>query len=175
MKKILSILSLLFISQNTLALSYTMEITEQELQNRITAMMPIEKDAFFIKVKILNPKVRFLKHNNQISIASTVKINAITGYKGDGKIKMTGTILYKPEQAAFYFINPVINTIKIKNVPQQYMLQIKAITQNLLQNSLSHYPIYTLDANDENQKLAKSYLKSVKVEQHILKLELSLF
>lgn len=175
MKKILTMLCLLLISQSSLALSYTMEITEQELQSKIMAMMPIEKDAFFIKVKVLNPKVSLHNTNNQISIASTVKINAITGYKGDGKIKMTGSILYKPEKAAFYFINPVINTIEIENVPQQYMPQIKAITQNLLQNSLSHYPIYTLDENNENQKLAKSYLKSVTVEQQILKLELSLF
>ena len=162
-------------SQLATALSYTLELTEKELQNQITAVMPIEKKNFFVTVTLSDPQLKLLNDENKISILTTIQILTITGYQGSGKIQTTGSLSYNAQQGAFYYKNPVINQLQIDNVPKQYLPQIKVIAQNLLTNTLSHYPVYTLNDKDENQKLAKSYLKKVTIENKILQLELSLF
>ena len=49
MKKLIIALGLMFMSKLSFAFTYTLEITEDELQSKITAMMPMEKNKFFIQ------------------------------------------------------------------------------------------------------------------------------
>ena len=55
------------------ALSYTMEITEQEIQQRVTAMMPIQVTKPPITVVFLDPKVRLLKDSDEVAVSSPLK------------------------------------------------------------------------------------------------------
>jgi len=64
---------LMFSSQVASALSYTMEITEQELQQRVTAMMPIQVTKPPITVVFLDPKVRLLKDSDEVAVSSPLK------------------------------------------------------------------------------------------------------
>jgi len=167
--------ALLLITQAALAFSYTLEITKNTLQQKIAAMMPMERSKYFITVILSNPNVDLLEDNNRISISSDMSASIPGGIRGKGRATITGSIRYDNKQGAFYLDNPAIEKLHIDKVPDQYLPQVKAIAQKALSRSLSSRPLYQLKDNDLKQKLAKSLLKGIEVKNEILFVELSAF
>jgi len=76
-KRVLAIASatvLLLTSQLAWAFSYTVEISEKELQEKISAMMPLEKKKFFMSVVLSNPDVDLMENDNKIGITIDIKV-----------------------------------------------------------------------------------------------------
>ena len=168
-------LFLLFSSHAAMALSYTLEISEEELQEKIAAAMPVEKKKFFVTVIFSHPKVELAQNANQIGIYSQMDIAAPGGIKSTGNTKITGTLAYNAETHEFFFKNPAIVDMKIGKVPELYVAPIKEITQMIADKMLSSTPIYKLKGGDLKGDMAKAMLKSVIVENKQLLVELELF
>jgi hypothetical protein len=175
MKKLILALGLMLTSQLSSAFSYTLEITEDELQSKVTAMMPMEKNKFFMTVVLSNPDVDLAVGNNEIGIFSHVDVVAPGGIKGTGRTKMTGTLSYDSEKKEFFFKNPKIVSLEADNMPPAFITKAKEIAQIAVSNFLSTRPVYKLSDENLKDKLAKAVLKSVKVENNLLFVELSAF
>jgi len=175
MKRIYIAIILMFTSQIVMAISYTLEITEEELQNKVSAMMPLEKSKFFVKVILSNPEVDLLKDNNKISVLSNINVIAPAGIKGSGNARITGSLTYDQSSAAFFFKNPTIENIDIDNFPEKHIPKAKSIAQTIARKMLTTQPIYKLKDNNLKHSLAKSILKSVTVVNEALLVELSAF
>ncbi|MBP9778249.1 MAG: DUF1439 domain-containing protein [Rickettsiaceae bacterium] len=175
MKKLIIALGLMFMSKLSFAFTYTLEITEDELQSKITAMMPMEKNKFFITVTLSNPDVDLSVGNNEIGIFSHVEITAPGGVKGTGRAKITGTLSYDPEKKEFFFKDPKIVSLEADKVPSTFIPKVKEIAQIAANNFLSTRPVYKLTDENLKHKLAKAALQSVKIENNQLLLELSVF
>jgi hypothetical protein len=158
-----------------MAYSYTVEITEQALQQRVSAMMPMQKQLLFFSVLISEPKVDLVKGSNRIGIMANIAAVAPDGSKGSGKISLTGDLDYAAGSGSFYLHNPVIETIKVNNVPEQFAPDIKQVAQIILSNAMLNTPVYTLQDNDLRQKHLKSMLESVTIENEKLVIVLSTF
>jgi len=175
MKQIYLAIALMCFSQFTMAVSYTLKIPEDELQRKVSAMMPLEKTKFFVKVILSEPVVDLLKENNEISVLSNINVIAPAGIKGAGKVKMSGSLTYDAGQAAFYFKNPKIIDIEVDRFPEKHIPKVKSIAQTIANKMLTKYPVYKLKDNNLKHKLAKSVLKSLGVKNEILLVELSVF
>jgi hypothetical protein len=169
------IVLLLIISPNIMAYSYTLEISEHELQNKLSAMMPMERKFLVASVIISNPEVKLLKVSNKISIFSNITVIAPDGAKKTGRIQFTGNLIYDAPQAAFYFKNPVIENLEIDHLPEQYAPDIKQIVQLALGHAMALYPVYTLQDSDLRQKYVKSVLETVTVNDGKLQVTLKPF
>lgn len=168
-------LLLLSASQVATALSYTLEISEQELQEKIAAMMPLEKKKFFVTVIFSHPKVELAENANQIGIYSQLDIAAPGGITSTGSTKITGTLSYDAAKSEFYFKNPAVVEMKIGKVPELYVAAIKEIAQLIADKMLATMPVYKLKGGDLKHDMAKAMLKSVVVENKQLLVELELF
>ena len=167
------VLLLLMPSQLVMAYSYTLEIAEPELQHRVAAMMPIQKQVLFFSVLIYEPKLDLIKSSNKIGVATNIEVVAPDGSKGSGRISLSGTLQYISNSGEFYFNNPVIESIKITNIPEQFTPDIKQMAQLILTNAMATHPIYTLQDNDLRQKHLKSVLESIVIENEKLLVTLS--
>lgn len=172
MKKILFSFALLLASQVANAYSYTIEITEDELQSRLAAIMPMERQQYFLTVVLSEPDIDLSVGNNEIGVSSKVAITAPGGMKGSGSAKITGSLDYDPETHAFYFRNPNIVSLESEDIPPEMLPQIKDMAQSATSKILSTQPIYTLSGEDLQQKVARTMLKSIKVENRKLLIEL---
>ncbi len=164
--------ALILASQLAHALSYTIEITEDELQSRLAAIMPMERQQLFLTVIISEPDIDLSVGNNEIGVASKIEIMAPGGMKGSGSAMMTGSLDYDPEKHAFYFRNPNIVRLESKDIPPETLPQIKGIAQAAASKILSTQPVYTLSGDDLKHTVARSMLKSIKVENSKLLIEL---
>ena len=175
MLRVLLIATALIISGTSYALSYTKEFTEAEIQEKVSAMMPLEKKKFFVTVIFTNPIVDLLETNNKIGIISDINVKAPGGIKGNGKAHITGSLSYDNKKGEFYLKNPILNELTVENLPEKHMPTVKNIAQLALEKVTAVKPIYKLKDNNLKQKLAKSLIKSIKVEKEKLIVELSPF
>jgi len=166
---------LLALSQYAQAFSYTLEITEQELQEKVAAMMPLERKNQFASVTISDPKVDLIKQSNEIGVFAKVSIIVLGGIKGSGSVKIQGTLSYDAAQGAFYLHEPKVVGLTIDNAPKQFSLNAQKITQRALTKAMLKYPIYQFKDRNTKEKMAKAALESVTVENGKLLVKLSVF
>lgn len=163
MLKFTWLLVLLSVSQFAMAYSYTMEISEQAIQNKISSMMPMERKLLVITIIVSEPKVSLRKEDNKISVFTNLSVLAPDGTRHTGRVSFTGTLSYDASQGAFFFHNPLIDTLEIDNLPAQYAADVKQITQLAVASAMATYPVYKLQDSDLRQKYIKSVLESVVV------------
>ena len=166
---------LLILSQGVFALSYTLTMTEQELQEKVEAMMPFKQTQFFITVTLSDPKVELIKESNEIGVFTHVKVSAPGGIYGKGRGKVTGTLSYDASKGAFFFKNPKIVNLELDQVPKEYVKNIQLIAQVTAAQAMSVYPVYILNDENQSQKFTKSRLESVEVKDEELHVVLRLF
>ncbi|MGD8567307.1 MAG: DUF1439 domain-containing protein [Gammaproteobacteria bacterium] len=150
-------------SINTWAYSYTIELTQQQLQQQINAIMPVEKEAYFVKVILSGPRIDLAQGGNQLGVFTNIELVAPGGIRGTGRARIAGTISYRKDSGSFYLNNPKLTQMEIDQIPPQYHAKVRELGQFALDNAMSQRPLFTLDDNDMKQKMARSALESVTV------------
>ena len=120
------------ISQAATALEHTIEVTEQEIQTKISAFMPLERKQYFVTIKISNPKIDLIKETNEIGLFASIEANALGGIQGKGEVMIKGTLQYVQQQGAFYFNNPTIVSLAIDNVPESLIPKVQNMRRSPL-------------------------------------------
>lgn len=161
-------------SQLTMAFAYTIEISEQELQERVVAMMPLKQKVLFVTVTLTEPMVDLIKDNDEIGLQATIAVTAPGGVKGEGLVHLTGSIVYDSVKGAFYFHKPTIVRLDVKHVSEQYAANIKEIAQLIVSNAMSQYPVYKFKDDNTRHRMAKATLKSIAVENEQLLITLGM-
>lgn len=167
-------LFLIFVSANSWAYNYTVELTEAQLQQQLASMMPITRERMFVTVTLSQPILDLGMGGDKIGVFSSLDISAPGGIKGTGRAKVEGRISYKKENGSFYLYNPTISQIEIDQIPAQFHSNVKELAQLALNSSIKGKPIFTLKEDNTQEKLAKSMLQSVKVESGKLLITLSI-
>lgn len=167
-------LVLFSLTQWASALSYTIEVPKQIIEDQISLHMPLEKKLPLAVIRLSEPKLELLEASNEVSLFLNVDVVMLKGFKGSGRGELVGSVDYRPEEGAFYLVNPRIVNLSIDHVPGFVMPQISQAARLLLDRSLASYPIYRLDENDPKHKMAKASLKKVSVSHDTLLLTLGL-
>jgi len=167
-------LATLLVATTSWGFSYTLEFTQQQLQQQISRLMPIKKEQMLITVTLSDPVLELGGQNHNIGVTANMKIQAPGGIQGTGSTKIVGDISYKKETGSFYLYKPKIAHIEIDQIPAQFHSNIKDLAQLALSNSISKKALFTLKDNNEQQRLAKSVLQSVTVAPGKLVVVLSL-
>ncbi|MEY8204275.1 MAG: DUF1439 domain-containing protein [Bermanella sp.] len=171
--KILSALCLLLLS--TFSHSYTLEFTESQLQEKISAMMPVTKKTMLATIVVDDAILDLVAGSERLALSASIQADALAGLSASGSLKIMGTLKYNAQQGAFYFHEPKLIELNIKDVPPKFHEQIKKLAQAALAKSLSRYPVYKLKDDNMKQQLAKSMLKSMEVKDQTLVVTLGLF
>lgn len=158
-----------------MALSYTLKLSESQLQKKVSAMMPIQKNKYYFTVILSNPQIELLEDTNEIGLLTHVEVSGPKGIKGKGMVKLIGSISYESETNQFFFKNPTIHQLKIASISEKYSLIVQKIIQFIARKMLFTYPVYTLKDDNIKHKFAKSMLRSVSVKNKQLLLKLNMF
>jgi hypothetical protein len=160
---------------SALAFSYTLELSESEIQERVDVMMPLEKKKFFVTTVLTNPIIDLIESTNALGLSTDVAFKAPGNIVGSGRISFAGTLRYDNDVGAFYFDNLKLVSLDIKKVPSEFLPKIKKILQSVANKFLEKKPVFKFKDNNLKHKLAKSILKSIAVENENLVIELGLF
>jgi len=173
MIRILSIVSMLLLS--SISMAFTLELTEEEFQEEVSAIMPLEKNQLFATLIFTNPVVALLETDNKIGITLDITVTTLVGVDGTGTARLSGDLRYDNKTAEFYVNDPILHELMIDDFSEDMTEIIKDLARATLKTILLIEPVYKLKDDDLKQQLAKSLLKSVKVENKKMILELSPF
>ena len=165
----------MFMATFSYGFSYTQTFTESELQAAIDAMMPLEKQTSFMTVIVAHPKLDFLDASDELSVKANIKVLAFGELLGNGRATISGSISYDPEQGTFHLQNPKVLALHIDGLADAYQAQIKQVAQLAISNAMAEFPIYKLQGDNLQHKLAKSSLESVTIQKGKLLVKLSVF
>ena len=175
MLRIQCLLWLLFFNSVVHAMSYTLQIDEEALQERVDAMMPLEQSQLFVRVRMSDPKVDLIKGANEIRVDMNIRAFGPGGLQGSGVLGIKGSLSYNEKQGAFYLKNPELVHIEIAQLPAEFEPTIKEIADLTLKQVLVAHPVYRLEDDDKIQSLAKATLSTVEIKDEILNLTFNLF
>ena len=161
-------------SSSVYAFTYNLEITEQELQEKIQQKMPIQKTKYFVTVTLSEPKVVLMNGSDRIDIESNIKALIPGDITAKGRGNIEGTIEYVQQSGEFYFTNPEVRSLNIENVAVKYQASIRKVADIAAKSALKRFPIYRFKDDNLKQELAKAVLKAVHVENGKLILELGI-
>lgn len=153
--------------------SYTFEISAKDLEKRLLTTFPIKKKASIFVFKISDPEVVFPPDkSSHIGISMTLKVSILGLFAAKGRGLVLGEIDYSPEQGAFYFFDPEIQELEIKGLRRSHQTEVKELFEGIVQAALSEMCVYQFNTKDRKQAIAKRLLKSVRVEDGRLKIQL---
>lgn len=153
----------------------TLEFTQAELQEKVSAMMPVEKKKGLLTIILSEPVVKLHQDSNKIGIKTNMQANILGMLKGTGVTEITGSLSYNKDKGTFHLLDPVITTMHINKVPDKYQPKIKNLAQQALAKTMAKRPIYQLRDDTMKHKLAKATLKSVTVDKGKLLVKFGLF
>ncbi len=163
---------LLFGGQNVYA--WTVELTEDELQAKINKILPVEKKRLLFTVRVSSLDVALTEGSDRIELIADIDIKSSHLSSGQGRAHIDGTLAYQPAEGAFYFHDSQVKNVSFENIPDKYHMVVQKIFQRAIARRLSKSPVYKLDKNKTKHQIAKTLLKSVKVVDQKLLLELGL-
>ena len=79
------------------AFAFTKEFTEAELQEMVSAIMPITRSKFFVTMTLSEPRLDLLESSNEIGLGANIKASALGSYGGSGSGYLTGSLSYNQE------------------------------------------------------------------------------
>ena len=174
MKRVLGVALLLF-STSICAFTFVKEVTERELQNRVEEMMPFQRKTLFGVISIAHPNVRLYEDENKVGVSAQIETLAPNGLRSSGTIGVSGTVVYEKTEGAFYIRDAIINTLVIDGLTEQGTALIKPYAQGLISGALRASPVFVLNDENAQQRLAKSSLQSVEVRDGTLRIKIKAF
>jgi hypothetical protein len=162
-------------SQWASALNYTIDVPKKIIEQQIALHMPLEKKLLMATLRLSDPRLTLLEASNEVALFLNVEVWLVQGLKASGRGELVGSIDYRPEEGAFYLVNPRIINLNIDHLPAFLFPKIARAAELLLARSLATYPVYRLNEKDTRQKMAKAALKQVKVSRDTLQLTLGMF
>lgn len=167
-KSIFTLLMIITFSSTSHAFSYTLRLTEQQVQAKISENIPIKLETKLLTIALTNPVVTFLNETNEISIKSPVEI---LGFQKKGYTSIKGILRYDATKGEFFLDKTKVVEFTFEGLSDKYQKIALNMLQRLADEVLSKYPLYKLNESFTN-KLAKALLISVKVEKRELFIEL---
>ena len=168
-------LGLLVVSMVADAFTLVKEFSEADLQAEVERMMPFEQKTLFATLIVSQPLIMLSEGEDSVGVRAHIQTLSPNGAKGSGIVGVRGRVRYERSEGAFYIQHPELQTLEINGVDPALSELIKPYVQALIAGALASTPVFVLDDNDAQQKLAKSSLQSVEVKDGKLQIKLSAF
>lgn len=143
------------------AQALTVKFSEAELQAKILKEMPIVETTPFMTVKLTEPVLTLAEDKNEIQLQLNINL-LIGGAESQGYTRLTGSLSYKPEHAAFYVTNMQVHEVKVAGMPDFFTPEVAKMAEQVVNPMLDKMPIYRLK-DDATQTMLKAVLESIEV------------
>lgn len=148
------------------AQALTIKFSEAELQDKVNKVMPLVKKTSFMTVELTNPILTLAKDKNEIELQLNVKL-LMGGLENRGYTRLTGSLSYKSEDAAFYVTNMQVHEVTVEGMPEFFTPQVIKMAEQIVNPVLDQMPIYKLK-DDVTQTMVKAVLESIEVRNKTL-------
>jgi hypothetical protein len=155
---------------------YVIKITADEIQEKLDRAFPISKQYLVVlKLTLKDPLVTLREGSDRVGFGVTASTNvSVNDTDLAGRAHLTAGIRFNREEASLSLVDPLVENLNISLLPEKYHDEVMAAADIVAKEYLDGYELYKLEASGLKQKIAKLVLKSVVVEDGVLKITLGL-
>lgn len=151
------------ISLSAWSVEYEVAFEQTQIQQQIDNVLPVTKQSPLAQVEVKAAQLTLLDKDDRLKISAQLNVITLGDFKTEGKVDLESGLRYDSLKGEFYFQNVKVLDLQAESIPPSLIPQLAIITEQVLNQVLVNYPIYTLDQTEINQHLLKSSLKSIKV------------
>ncbi len=157
------------------AWSFTHEIAEADLQQKVTAAMPVEIRKPAYALTISDPVIDLAGSDETVGIVAQVMLEVPGWRQASGTVNLSGKLVYEPQNHAFYLRNVLVRKLDVEDAQESLLPALRVVAQFAVAHALAAKPVYVI--KDENLKagFARAFLKSVSVRDRKLILTMEIF
>jgi len=139
------------------------ELTEQELQTRLAARFPIQNCSLIIVcLDITSPQLKLVEDSDRIALSADLAATVVQR-RYVGALSFSGKVRYVAQEGEFFLDDIEIQRFELEGVPTQYTDMLRSRGPAVLRGVLATRPIYTLKADNAQQRLARLTVRDVRV------------
>jgi Protein of unknown function (DUF1439) len=168
--KYIFVLTVLFTSLQ--GFSYTVELSQVELQEKMEKKFPFKKKKFLLTTLVSNPIVKLQNELNHILISFDIKIMATKTISFNTSAVVQGMLEYKQEEKSFYFKELEVTELNLKNIPKKFHKGLKKTIIFVATSYLNKFPVFKIKDKGLKLKLVGALLQDIKIQNHILYIKL---
>lgn len=166
---------LFLIGHSLVAFPFTIEVTAEELQEKISKAMPYEVKRPFLTVVLSEPTLSLGADDSRLHIASTINVIVPGGISKTGRVKLNGPLAYDQTQSAFFLRDPVVDDLVVDKLQDTLLPTIKGLTQTMASHIFAKHPVYVLKEESFKANFAKRFLKRIDIQNAKLVLDFEIF
>ncbi len=153
------------------ALSYTLELSEDMLQDHLEGFFPLHFEKLYTEVTLSNPTIKLRQNSECIAFSCAISVQPPGRIRAKGQIMLEGQLRYDSFEGQFFIDDIQVIGLEIARIPKALLPGIRHIAQIALSSLLAGRAIYKLKDNDKKHRLAKSALRAIRVKNRTLQLQ----
>lgn len=156
---------------------YEVKITEDQINSALEEKFPVSETYLNIVITLESANTQLTKGSDRMLVslnASVALKDNGTGSSFTGTIDVSTGIGYNPETGEVFLKDPVVDSLRIDNFPEEHLEALTAIVDILVGVVLDGFPIYVLEPEDIPTAIASLFLKDVRIADGYLVLTFGL-
>jgi hypothetical protein len=151
------------------------EITQQQIQERLAESFPISRDYLVVlRLTLSDPEVALKEGSDRIGFGVSATTNIkVNGEDLRGKVGLTSGVRFERDEGTLLLVDPKVEQVAISLLPQRYEEEVLLAANLAADEFLEGYEIYNLDRTDL-KRLAKLVLQEAAVKNGVLRVKLGL-
>lgn len=140
----------------------TLRVSRAELQARLDARFPIEKDGLLGRIRLSEPEISLSTLTERVAVGFELVGNSILTGPVDGRGLLSGELRYEPEEASLYLDRPEI-TLDLADGDEDRRRAIEAAATALAVDYFADFAIHRVSDADLRSRLTRGFLRELTV------------
>ncbi len=154
--------------------SVIVSVDRAELQERVDVRFPIANSTLLTNVVLQDPRVMLTDGSDRLGIGLSIGASLPLLGTVNGTLVVSGELAYDSQSKGFFLYRPRLDTLNIDGIGPTVTATARQGIESAAHLALAELPIYTLRARTLQEVAAGHVLKSVRVRNGKLYLELGL-
>lgn len=153
---------------------HTVTLSAAEIQSALQRKFPVDKQELIFTAHFTDPTVSIDSTSEKVTLGLATKISALGITAATGKVEATGAVRYEPKTGELFLDSPVVTVrdLTLIRLSEREKPKASKFIEQGLQEYFAHMPIYRLNDKDSKFVFARRVLKSMKIQDGKLEVEL---
>ncbi len=150
---------------------FEISIKKEQIQSLIEKEFPYEKtNLLFVKTVLSNPQIHLEKGNDHIGFSCDISVFLSGVEKLKSEVYAETKIVYDAESQTVSFSDTRLRKLRIQGLPPEAGKVVRETVGKVIPELLDSRPIYRLNSEKTEERIAGALLKNIKVENGFLKI-----
>jgi hypothetical protein len=158
------------------AKTYEIRISQAQLEQKLAERLPLTQRYPLVSVTLAQPRVHLNEDSERVDFGLNMTVNTNTSGSQllSAQIDVSASLRYDAERGAIFLDQPVMDKLVVQGLDERRTAMAQVALEAAMASFLAQQPVYTLNASDTRQRVARMAVRDIKVENGVVVLILGL-